>query len=338
MPIGSNATYVAINLPSYGPVVSGNFTPVPDIDPEHIVLAPAAPVVSIVHSNGGFGGDRCIAGGSGGGLPISVPIPATYTVPSDATNSSAAFLLADGRTIKTCQPFALCVAGGNGTALAVFTDTDLYTDGIAGAHGGSNLSTAGGAVRMGELRPGQTGMRHAIKIDVNGESVLAPQISQANSWRWPASTADSYWATYGAQNGGQYSGMKMGALLAIPASVDITTLGLASAPGLQLAWTLQNYGAYIVDTYGGADTLSPTAGNAGSGYALCAEDSPAGSKDAEFFADWGYHLHGRINDQTAWTSDFVTCMTSLYLVDNNTVSTVGGGGTPRQPLAPPISP
>lgn len=330
MPIGSSASYVNVSMPSYGPNNGGNYTPMPNIDPEHIVLSPASPQVSIVYSSAGWGGNRCtVTGGSVGGLPVSsVPVPATYTVPSDNTNSCAAFLLSDGRTIFQCQPLAICVAAGNGTALSAYwANQDLYGDGIIGCHGGSNLSAIGGSIRVGELRPGQTGMRHALKLNVDGNGILAPQTSLANSYRWPATTADGDWSTYGSTNSGQYSGMKMGALLAIPASVDITAIGLTSSPGQQLAWTLQNYGIYIVDT-----------GGTGYGYAFCAEESPAGSKQAEFLADWGYGLFGRINDNTPWTNDVQTCMTHTWLVDNNSVSTVGGGGTPRQPLAPPIAP
>ena len=329
MPIGSGATYVNVGMPSYGPNNSSNYTPMPGIDPEHIVLAPAAPQVTIAYSSVAWGGgNRCTpTGGSVGGLPITVPVPATYTVPNDNTNSCAAFLLSDGRTIAQCQPLALCTAAGNGTSVIAFTNVDLYGTGITGAHGGSGLSAVGGSIRMGELRPGQMGMRHALKLDVDGNGIMAPQTLLANCYRWPATTADSdAVATYGSTNPSQYSGMKMGALMAIPASVNINSMGLTSAPGKQLAWTLQNYGVYLVDT-----------GGTGLGYVLCAEDSPAGSKNTEFTSDWGYPLEDRITSNTAWTNDVQTCMVALQLVDNNSATAIGGGGTPRQPLAPPIS-
>jgi len=115
--------------------------------------------------------------------------------------------------------------------------------------------------------------------------------------------------------------------MAIPASVPLSTLGLSSptGPGMQLAWTLQNYGAYIVDSCGAQ-------------YEISAEDGPAGSKNAEFLADWGYPLDDRIASNTPWTNDFQKCMVALQLVDNNAPATRGGGGTPLQPLAPAISP
>jgi hypothetical protein len=320
--------YVSVNMPSYGPNSGSNFTQMPQVDPERIVIAPTATQVNIMYSSAGWtGANRCApTGGSIGGLPITVPVPATYVVPNSNKNECAAFLLADGRTIAQVQPLALCTAGGNGTSVIAFANVDLYGDGITGSHGGSGLSAIGGSIRLGELRPGQTGMRHAVKIDVDDTTVLAKQTLLANTFRWPAVTSDSgALASYGSANPSQYSGMKMGALLAIPASVTLASLGLVSAPGLQLAWTLQNYGAYIVDSCGAQ-------------YEISAEDGPAGSKNAEFLADWGYPLDDRIASNTPWTNDFQKCMVALQLVDNNSAVTIGGGGTPLQPLAPAISP
>ena len=327
MPIGTGAVYVSVAMPSYGPNGPTNYTPMPNIDDERIVLTPTAPATTIDYCSVGWsGGNRCTAtGGSANGLPITVPMPASFTVPNDNQNECAAFLLADGRTIAQCQPLARGMAGTGGTALVAFANVDLYGDGIAGAHGGSGLSAIGGSIRIGELRPGQTGMRHALKIAVDCQSVLAPQTSYDNCYRWPATAADSYWTSYGSRNSDQYSGMKMGALLAIPASVSLSSLGLQSAPGLQLAWTLQNYGAYIVDTT-----------NGGGGYVLCADGGANGSMRTQFQNDWGYGLFARIRDNTPWSIDYQECMVALQLVDNNSASSIGGGGTPLQPLAPPI--
>eukprot|EP01037_Dinobryon_pediforme_P035463 gene35463-41860_t len=36
-----------------------------------------------------------------------------------------------------------------------------------------------------------------------------------------------------------------GSLLALNSSIDIYKIGLTSPPGLAVAWTLQNYGAYV---------------------------------------------------------------------------------------------
>jgi hypothetical protein len=41
---------------------------------------------------------------------------------------------------------------------------------------------------------------------------------------------------------------------------------------------------------------------------------------------------------TPWGNDMLILFHALYLVDNNGPSSIGGGGTPVQPLAPPITP
>jgi hypothetical protein len=254
-------------------------------------------------------------------------MPAAYTVAHSNKNECAAFLQANGRTVSQCQPLARCTAGGTGTSIVAFADVDLFGDGITGAHGGSGLSAYGGCIRVGELRPGQTGMRHAVKMNVPSPQVLYNCAVIGDCFRWPAIKADSgAVGDYGSANPSPIFAMRMGALLAIPVSTDITALGLQSDPGRQLAWTLQNYGAYIVDSTGGP------------AYALSAENGPAGSVRAQFLADWGYPLEGRINDHTPWTNDVQKLVVALYVVDNNTSTSIGGGGTPRQPLAPEISP
>jgi hypothetical protein len=118
--------------------------------------------------------------------------------------------------------------------------------------------------------------------------------------------------------------MKMGALLAIPSWKDISTLGLETEPGRQLAWTLQNYGAYIVD-----DTFGPA-------FALNAESGPDGSVRTQFKDDWEFNFEQRVKDNTPWVRDMQRLIQALYVVDNNSPRNIGGGGEPRQPLAPPL--
>jgi hypothetical protein len=298
----------------------------PGIDPERIVLTPTAPLTSLNFSNAGWSGrNRCSATG---GLLKRVPMPSNYIVPNSTQNNSSAFLMPDRRTIVQTQPLARCTASRPGTSLATFPDVDLYGPGIGGAHGGSGLSAIGGSIRLGELRPGTTeGPRHVLKVNVYAKEALYRCTARPDCSRWPAMTSDSYavgW--YGATTGNTNSAMKMGALLAIPYSTSIVSLGLETAVAQQLAWTLQNYGAYIVD-----DTYAP-------GFALSAEDGPAGSKSAEFRRDWGFDMAQRVNNNTPWRRDMQRLVQALSVVDNNTSSTVGGGGVPRQPLAAPIVP
>jgi hypothetical protein len=180
---------------------------------------------------------------------------------------------------------------------------------------------------MGELRPGQQGPKHALKIDVYAPAVLYNCSVKADCFRWPAATADSVaLSDYGSANNNQNIEMKMGALLAIPGNVDISTMGLETEPGRQIAWTLQNYGAYIVDN------------GAAPGILFSIEDGPAGNKATEFQNDYGYAFVQKVVSPNPWLRDIQRITKALMVVTNNGPTSIGGGGTPRQPLAPPIAP
>jgi hypothetical protein len=331
MPIGSGAVFAAANLSADPPGGSESYV---QSDNERICLTPTSPLTDVYFSSAGWSSEsRCSpSGGSGTGLPathpLEVPMPASWIVPSDGGNDGAAFLLADNMTVVQLQPLARCTAGGSATALlapASWT-VSIDGDGIAGAHGGSGLSTLGGTIRVGELRPGQTGMRHAIKFELTSNVELYHPSSASDAYRWPASTADGSWDTYGTVSGPNNSNaaMKMGVLLAIPSSTSIPSLGLETEPGKQLAWTLQNYGAYDVDSTGG------------SGFNISTEDGEAGEFSTQFESDYGYAFTARPSDDSPWWRDIGRLRQALMAVDNNSSTSVGGGGTPLQPLAPPL--
>lgn len=324
MPIGSGAVFTPANI---SPNPANNaYAKMPGIDTEKIVLTATAPLTNLNYSKAGWSGaNRC---GATGGLVVQVPMPSNYIIPNNNLNSSASFLLADGRTIVQTQPVARCTAGGAGTSMAKFANVDLYGTGITGAHGGSGLSAIGGSIRLGELRPGTTtGPRHALKVNVYAKAVLNKCTTRTACYRWPAVTSDSYsvgW--YGTANNNTNTAMKMGSLLAIPPATNIAALGLETTPAKQLAWTLQNYGAYIVD-----DTYAP-------GFDINVEDGPSGSKPAEFQKDWGFVMEQKVSANTPWVRDVQRLVKALYVVNNNSATSIGGGGSPRQPLAPAIAP
>jgi hypothetical protein len=322
MPIGTGAQYVAINMAANPS--NGAWTPMPQVDPDIIIFKPTAPRTAINYSDAAWAGrDRCSATG---GLLAHVPMPSTFVVPSDMNNYGAAFLMPDNRTIIQAQPLTRCIAGGPATGVIEFAPVDIYGDGRLGGHGGSSLSTVGGTIRIGELRPGVP-VRHAIKINVDSPAVLAKCATANDCFRWPAFNADARASGfYGTRNPNPVPGMKMGALLAIPTGTNINDLGLESVPGQMLAWTLQNYGAYIVDSTGGP------------GFAISAETGPDGSKADQFKADFGMNLEQRVNINTPWSRDMQRLIPALYLVDNNGPSSIGGGGTPLQALAPLLQP
>jgi hypothetical protein len=119
---------------------------------------------------------------------------------------------------------------------------------------------------------------------------------------WPAVADD--WCAY--QTPSCYSGnVPIGALVAIVPTVDVTTLGLTPA-GLAFAHCLQDYGAYINDS-GRSDV------------AFLAEDAAAGMPEI-----------------TDIRNDLARISPYLAVVTNNSAQSMGGGGTPRQPLAPPL--
>jgi hypothetical protein len=335
MPIGSGAVFAPANL-SANPDPSGAIgrTPVSQPEEERIVLTPTAPLTTIYYSNAAWtDADRCSPSNTGSvyGFPKRIPMPSGFVVTSDGKNDGAAFLMPDGRTIVQMQPLARCTTGGSGTALVAHSNwtVDLYGDGIAGAHGGSGLSTIGGTIRLGELRPGQLGMHHALKIDVYSALELYHGATRADDYRWPASTADSctprcYGSVPGPNNNNP--AMKMGALLAIPSSLNINSLGLETEAALQLAWTLQNYGAYIVDSNPAPD------------FYFAVEEGAQGSFQAQFQADWGFPFYEYVMNNTPWVRDIMRIRPVLQVVNNNSPTSIGGGGTPLQPLAPPIGP
>jgi hypothetical protein len=323
----------------------------PQIDPERIVLAPDAPLVKIEH--GKPGGDRCDSDHvATAGLPVTVPIPSDFFIESDHENGCSAFLMPDQRTIVQVQPFTRCRAEGIATANLKYprgTDPDVTIDGdgILGMHGGSGLSSIGGSIRVGELRPGNPAPRHALKIDVYSAEALfecrtkTPQ----DCHRWPATKADNTAFNgpsddppgYGTRTQNRNEEMKMGALLALPPSVNIASIGLETDPGRQIAWTLQNYGAYIVDSFGGpAFAFSAEEGSDPQ------QQDPRKSVQKQFLDDYRYKMMERVRNADAdkgdnpWTRDIQRLLPLLQVVKNNAPTSIGGGGTPRQPLAPPL--
>jgi hypothetical protein len=325
MPIGSGAIYKPANLSST-PGNGNIWAPIPAADEEFIFMNPDAPSTPVYFNGAGWSGaDRCAAQGA---ALVNVPMPGDFVIPHGTGNNGAAFLAPDKRTVIQVQPLSRCAVNGYATALRLFPNVDLYGDGASGAHGGSELSSLGGSIRLGELRPGQQGMRHALKINVFAAEALYNCATRTECFRWPAATADSGSIDrYGSETNNMTVDMKMGALLAIPASVDLNSLGLESEPGRQIAWTLQNYGGYIVD-----DTGAP-------GFFFSTERSPAGRKIDEFQQDYGYAFMQKVVDaaKSPWLRDMQRIIKALNVVSNNSPTSIGGGGTPLQPLALPIS-
>ncbi|HVY38741.1 MAG TPA: hypothetical protein VHM31_12435 [Polyangia bacterium] len=316
MPIGDGAVYVAAGIV---PATAYGMT----ADRDLIVMRPNAPALAVMTTTADWDNtrDRCPAASP---ARFTAPVPDDFVfapVLPDTPNASAAILAADGRTLKQTQPFSRCTAGGPATSHYDSADVDIAGAGTTGAHGGSGLSAIGGTLRVGELRPGGPPVRHALKVELDGALNYGRCAAYSGCYRWPATQADSY-AT--SRYGGANPALEPGALLAIPATVDVAQLGLETGAAAMLAFTLQNYGAYVVD-----DTAWPV-------YALCVELGPDGDFAQQFQSDWGFTMTPS-SKNTPWARDMDRLFGALAVVDNNTAATPGGGGTRLQPAAPPLA-
>lgn len=313
MPIGAGAHYVAAGIKraeQWGLVA----------DEDIVIMTPQAPLVPVFESNVGWSsrqaGSRCLPTGKKLG---DLPIPDSFVLPhpADSTpNFAAGVLMPDGHTVRNLQPLTRCQVKGAATALVEFPSSDLYGDGIVGAHGGSGLSSIGGTLRLGELQPGRR-LRHALKVVIYGKKYIAYRQDNTPGYRFPALRADSYAKdTYG----GVVPELEMGALLALKPTFNLGAL--KTEPAKILAQALMDYGAYVVD-----DTAWDT-------YGFAVERSPNGMFQAEFKQTWGFNFDTPAVERNPWVQDMVTIFTSLHVIANNRADAIGGGGKLRQPLAP----
>ncbi len=326
LPIGVNAEYVdaQITEASNGPIM----------DTDIIILAPGAPMTEVYYSSDKW---KRIFGRCDSDVPLNLlhtlPIPANFIVPGSTPdsrpNNAAAILMSDERTLKQMNCFTRCTASQPATANNWSVEEDIYGGGITGAHGGSMLSSIGGTIRLGELVPNGT-IRHTLKLNITASENVYYD-SATGGYRWPALKADSYASTgYGGTN----LELRMGALLALKPDFDKSQLN--TEPARILAQALQDYGAYVVDTF-------PT----WSSYGFMVEVSPDGNVMSEFNTVWGFSMQS--GKGTAWANEMDRIFGALYVVDNwneslyNTVAASNGvqgagGGTPIQPWAPNFGP
>jgi len=325
MPIGSNANYVPalLEMPTAKMLT---------LDEDLIVLTPDVTNMNIYWCTAFWDKtkDRCIAD-----QPLklqgSLPIPQSFVVSPttwDGTtpNAGIAVLLKDKHSIWQSQPFAHCSNGSDATTGYVYTDNqDLYGDGYYGSHGGSHLSVLGGSIRVNELTPTSGPIRHAIKMNICGnKNFYYDNVYKGH--RWPALTVDAAASTnYGSlRTTTPQPECRMGALMAIPATVTIASMGLESPPGKILAQALQDYGGYVVDDTGW-DV-----------FAIETEWGPNGRFRDIFKQNWGYDFVVSLSQSTStiWGRDIVKIYKALNIVTNNSATSIGGGGTLRQALAP----
>ncbi len=311
VPIGANANYVNAYIGSKGIGVDTEW---------YITTKDSDPAVS-TYMPPTFSPGRC-----SGTIPqqqaqwhpeASQPMKVPYNlIIPDATttytpNGSSAFLKPDGRTLVSFTTTTRCQQGGP-LYSNWFGQQDIYGDGIEGGHGGSGMSSIGGSIRPGELI-NNIPIRHALKIDIWGKWLHYNSSSPTPGHRWPAPLAD---ANAPNQYQGSNPALVMGSLLAIPPNVTAQSLGLTSIAGQKIFQAMQDYGAYIVDDSGWDYNY------------LCVEQSA----EVEYSTVTGHDLSG----DAALQADFTKIIANVKVVNNNGANSIGGGGSPRQPLPPPI--
>lgn len=304
-PIGSNAVYVSSGTgwPLLTPTIQSLHA-----DNTIVLMDPTQPLTNILQ-NGGFQSNRC----TGTTTLATVPMAASFVVPSATHNYSTGACLTDGRGLVDGDCFGRCTAGSFATlAHLAPSNSDLFGDGLAGGKGGSRLSSLGGCLRMGEMLPGAPPIPHVLAADLDSFD------NCVTAFRWPATKSDSY-----SYNGTNTQAVP-GALFALRPSFNVAAL--QTVPGRQLATCLQNYGAYNTN-----DTKS-------SRFSLCTELGPAGDFLTEFQKAWGYAFEVAATDTTPWAKDVKAIYAGLAVINNNTANNIGGGGTPRVPMAPAAGP
>ena len=298
-PIGSNAKFVESGYPVYhqgGP------------DPAHLVRATASDPVVDVHKPYEWK-NRCNTAAPKTGtmrLPHHFHIPDAQLQPNGSwktPNDNGVVLDPDGRTLRSIAMACRDQLGGPLHAWTVHT-TDIYGDGIKGGHGATQISAYGGAIRNGELT-GDAPIAHALDLIMYAEKAYMQGKDTSTCYRWPASRCDSY---AGRDGDHRYSGtnpeFRIGALLAIPKSTSCDSLGLESAEGAKLCWTMQHYGGYWTDD---------SAWNAN--YIKVEAHTP------DFYAFQ--------NDKVR--RDMGKVIAAARIVANNAPDNIGGGGTPLAP-------
>ncbi len=310
MPIGSNAVYV-----------NAGFQPEAHAQQEieYIILAtPSDPLTQIRYNTNPDAG-RCTPQS---GVLGNIKFPTNAIIPNDGGNACGSIvnrlIEQEHQWIARCTPGSVITTSSD----PAFVENNIETgSGIEGSHGGSGLNAMGGTIRLGELSPGSGPIRHALQFKAWAKKYFYRGSNLNNCYRWPALNSDSYALDPVNQGGygGTNSAVRPGSLVAIPPGVSISTLGLTTVYGQKIAQALQDYGAYIVD-----DTYWDD-------YDFSTEYNGFDGVYEQYQRDYGILIDG-----AAALADINKIVVQLKVVNNNSATSIGGGGTPRVALAPPF--
>ncbi len=319
LPLGAGAVHVAAGFDpghdGYQHLAS---------EPAPLALDPAAGLVPVYLNQDAWTpkeNGRCEAQGAAlasGRLPGELLLPGSTL--SSTPGHHASFLGAALDRFSEAYPLTHCSAGQPFTAVEVREGEPLGGDGTSG-FGPFGLPSLGGLLRLGELRPGQQGPRHALRVVLWHKSAFACGAGES-CFRWPAARSDVDRSAYA----GTLQALRPGALLALKPGAA-AGLGLETEAGRQLAHALETYGAYYTQTTGwGA-------------FSFATELSAAGRFTDQFKQDWGFSFEvwDTWPQGSAWARDTGKLVRALHVVDNNGPTSVGGGGASRACLAPPFA-
>ena len=236
-PIGSDAVFADANHPSTISLLRGEFTNINSNNGWGINIyksTSADPLLTVTHA----------------GPNKNIGLPVTLRVPQNANNlltTDATVVIYDTTSNMTHEFYYWRWNNGEPTA-ANHRQWDINGDGHSQPDGSRVGASASGVAGMfGLLRgyeantPGYK-IEHALQISLShGKGNCGMQLQ--NKVVWPAVSTDWFCKPHPELCSGD---IPYGALLALPASADIASLGL-SEPGQRLAEALQNYGAYAVD-------------------------------------------------------------------------------------------
>jgi hypothetical protein len=304
-PIGSAAKYETASAPRTATVRNYATNTWMNIDkysiPVHVATAsdPLVTLKDVVH---------------GGSWKVRIPASANAAAGTDA---NMAVIQPDGTAIDIWRLIRRSSTSMEADSVAF---SDIRSSGLGPRAGirASGLSSLGGLIRRWEVDPTDPNytdgvIRHALAMSVPPGMLLhtsgsagwgADGTGLEKGYVWPATSQD--W-------GSEYSyqgNLPMGSLLAIPKSVNLSSLGLDPAT-YQIAKAMQDYGGYVVDMAGSFNWY--------------AEPTLAGTS-------WDSAVRGEPN----WAAGLRKIRSLLVVVSNNSPTAVGGGGTTSVAAAAPL--
>jgi len=323
--IGAGATYSAAGITIETVYGYDTF-----LYPNTVIWQPdeTAPALAVEYNGAEWSGaDRCPDQGP---TLQTVRCPTSFVVAggiNNYDNNTAAFLDADGITLKQNQPFTRCVAGSYATTFVVFSDESIYGAGQSGAHGGSNIGV-GVAIMPGEFSAGY--IHHEMGILLReSRYYYRDTVTPSNMHRWPATTHDGYATNDPVVGsppgyGGTNNQFKPGSLLALQPSFNVSAL--LTIPGRIIAQAAQDYGFRVVDGVGQTNGIGIDMGR-----------TPVLDSIDEFYGLYGYAFRAEpLTSGTDWADDITTIMESLYIITNDSAANIAGGGVRRRPNHSPI--